>query len=549
MIDKIVVEEIKKIFSGDVLFDEETLDTYSKDASLLEIKPKLVLFPKNSDDVQKIVRYVHENKEKYPDLSVTVRAAGTDMSGGPINESIILDITKYMHGVLSIDQDKKEAVVLPGTFYRDFEKETLKHGLILPSYTASKNLNAVGGMVGNNSGGEKTLKYGKTEDYIEELKVVFSDGVERGVRALTKEELENKKSQNDFEGEFYKRIHQLILDNEIEIAGAKPDVSKNSAGYYIWNVWDGEKFDLNKLIVGSQGTLGIVTEIKFRLVPVKKKSKLLVVFLKDLKPVSALVNEILPFGPESLESYDDHTMKLAIQFLPSMIKSMGANFFRMTLSFLPEAWMIATGGMPKLILLAEFSGNTDEEIDTQLKAAQNKIAHFGLKTRITKTEKEAEKYWAIRRESFSLLRNHVRGKRTAPFIDDIIVKPEHLPEFMPKLTEILSQYDLIYTIAGHAGDGNFHIIPLMDMKDSHNKEIIREISDKVYDLVVEYGGSITAEHNDGLIRTPYLSKMFDEKILSIFREIKDIFDPKNILNPGKKVGGNLEYVDKHIAEE
>jgi FAD/FMN-containing dehydrogenase len=211
--------------------------------------------------------------------------------------------------------------------------------------------------------------------------------------------------------------------------------------------------------------------------------------------------------------------------------------------------MILTGGLPKLILLVEFSGDDEREIDEKMKSLQKKIAHFKLKTHLTKSEAEAEKYWTIRRESFNLLRKHVHGRRTAPFIDDVIVEPKYLPEFLPKMRKILDDYKLLYTIAGHAGNGNFHIIPLMDMKDVKNVDVIMEVSDKVYDLVAQYHGSTTAEHNDGIIRTPYLSKIFNEKTLEIFKEIKTIFDPHSIFNPGKKVNGSLEYMRSHIANK
>ena len=216
---------------------------------------------------------------------------------------------------------------------------------------------------------------------------------------------------------------------------------------------------------------------------------------------------------------------------------------------------MVTGGFPKLIILAEFSDNDEKVVDEKCVALVEKIKDFKLKVHITSSETEAGKYWDIRRESFALLRKHVKGMRTAPFIDDIIVRPEFLPKFLPELNSILIKYPtLTYTIAGHAGDGNFHIIPLMDFKRSDTADIIREAGEKVYDLVLKYQGSITAEHNDGLIRTPYLQKMYGDKIIQIFTEIKKIFDIKNIFNPGKKIateklGGTKEYIRDHIAEE
>lgn len=445
--------------------------------------------------------------------------------------------------------------VEPGMFYRDFEKITLEKGLILPCYTASKSINAMGGMYGNNSAGERTLKYGKAEDYILEAKVIFADGNEYIVKPLTRDELNKKMAQGDFEGNVYKNIFNLINNNEEDIKHSKPNVHKNSAGYYIWNVVKDNIFDLNKLIVGSQGTLGIATEITFKIIPDNKYSKLVAIFMNDLEPLGRLAKEILELNPETLEAYDDKTMKLAVKFFPDFLKEKGfLGMVKLMWSFLPEFFMLVTGGFPKLILLAEFAADDEAEVSNQCIKLKEKIKDFKLKVHITKNQEEANKYWDIRRESFALLRKHVKGKRTAPFIDDIIVRPEFLPKFLPELNVILSKYDLTYTLAGHAGDGNFHIIPLMDFSRPNTAKIITELSETVYDLVVKYHGSITAEHNDGIIRTPYLKKMFGEEMVKIFAEIKEIFDSKNIFNPGKKVvteylGGTKEYIAEHIAVE
>ena len=545
-------EEIKKFFKGDAEDGDETLTKYSRDASLLEVRPKLVLFPKDSLDVQNLVKWVGENSarqdlaEKYGKLSITARCAGTDMSGGAIGESIILDFSRYMNKL--VGWNGNSITVQPGMFYRDFEKITLEKGLILPCYTASKSINAMGGMFGNNSAGERTLKYGKTEDYILESKVVFPDGVERVVKPITLNEISSKE-------EIYKKIYSLIKQNEEEIKNAKPKVHKNSAGYYVWNVIKDNIFDLNKLLVGSQGTLGIATEITFKLIPENKHSKLVVIFMNDLSPLGRLVDEILTLNPETLETYDDKTMKLAVKFFPDFLKNKGfIGMIKFMWSFLPEFFMMLNGGFPKLIILAEFAGEDEKSVNDKCMELAEKIRNFKLKVHVSESETEANKYWDIRRESFALLRKHVKNLRTAPFIDDIIVRPDFLPKFIPELNAILNEYNLIYTIAGHAGDGNFHIIPLMDFKRPDTGKIIIELGEKVYDLVLSYQGSITAEHNDGLIRTPYLRKMYRNEIIKIFTEIKNIFDPMNIFNPGKKIatenlGGTKEYILGHIAEE
>ncbi|HYE22281.1 MAG TPA: FAD-binding oxidoreductase [Verrucomicrobiae bacterium] len=543
------VEELKKIIKGDVTDTKADLVRYSHDASIFEVEPQLVVFPKDADDVKQLVKFVSEKKSKDPSLSLTARAAGTDMSGGVLNDSLILDFTKYFKKIGEIHDH--QVVVEPGVFYRDFEKVTLAQDLVFPSYPASKALCALGGMIANNSGGEKSLSYGKTLDHVKELSAVLSDGNEYSFGPISKEQLDKKMAQQNFEGKIYRDVYKLIEDNYDLIKSAKPSVSKNSAGYYLWEVWDHKTFDLSKLIVGSQGTLGIITRAKLNLIPVKKHSELLVMFLKDLKPLAEIVNVIKPYKPETFESFDDHTLSLAVRFLPDMVKRMKGNIIHLGLQFLPELWMVLTGGLPKLILIAEFTGDSENEVFDNLKKAEKEVqGKFGIKTHITRTPEETQKYWTIRRESFNLLRQHSSGLHTAPFIDDIVVHPKDLPEFLPKLNKIFSQYPhLIYTIAGHAGDANFHIIPLMDLAKEDQRQIIPKLSNEVYNLVLEYKGSITAEHNDGLIRTPYLEKMFGKQMVDIFAQVKNIFDPQNIFNPRKKIGATMDYVLSHIRHK
>ncbi len=541
-------QEIKKQFQGEVQTDEATLTKYSRDASIFEVRPECVVTPKDSEDVKNLVKWVNSKKQQYPNLSITARSAGTDMSGGALNDSIISDFTSHFNRTEMFGPDS--VVVEPGVFYRDFEKQTLKRGLILPCFTASKSLNTVGGMVANNSAGEKSLSYGQTKDYVEELNVILSDGNEYVFGELDNSQLEQKLKLPGFEGEIYRQTFRLIKDNYELIQKAKPTTSKNSAGYLLWEVWNKSKFNLAKLITGSQGTLGLITKIKFKLVRPKPKSELLVIFLKDLKNLGDIVHTVVQYKPESFESFDDHTFKLAIKFLPEMIKRMKGNLILLGLQFLPEVWMTLTGGVPKLILIAEFTGETEVEIYQKILMAEKEVkAKYRLKTHITKNAQEAEKYWTVRRESFSLLRSHASGLSTAPFIDDIIVHPAQLPAFLPELSNILAKYpSLIYTIAGHAGDANFHIIPLMDLTKSDQRAIIPVLSDEVYNLVLKYNGSITAEHNDGLIRSPYLKKMYGSQIIGLFKDIKNIFDPQNIFNPRKKVGSSMEYAMEHIKK-
>lgn len=538
--------QIQQIISGDVLDTEADLKSYSHDASVFEIKPQLIVAPRDVSDVKKLVKFVSNSKDN---LSITPRSAGTDMSGGAINDSILLDMTKHFHQV--IDVGAKSAVVQPGVYYRDFEKQTLQKNLLLPSYPASREICSVGGMVANNASGEKTLTFGATEKFVQSLKVVLSDGNEYNLEPLTKSELDKKIKQTDFEGSIYKRLFDLVDKNYGLIQSSKPKTSKNSSGYFLWNLWDKKTFDLTKIFSGSQGTLGIITQINFRLIKPKPYSNLLVIFLYDLSHLSDIVSSVLHHQPESFESYDDQTMEFAFKFLPQVLKVIRPhNLLSLIWGFMPEALMVLKHGFPKLVLLAEFTADTQKEAFEKSIRAKMDLEMFHVKMRTTKDADETKKYWTIRRESFNLFRQHAGGKQTVPFIDDIIVNPEHYKKFLPKLNALLAPYkkDMVYTIAGHIGNGNFHIIPLMDLKNPRTFEIIKELTPKVNELVLSYQGSLTAEHNDGLIRGPYLKQQYGEKMFELFKQVKQIFDPKGIFNPHKKIGATLEYSYRHLKQ-
>ena len=542
--DDKLLQELKKIC--EVLTDESTLNEFSHDASLFEVKPQVVVYPKNKEDVEELVKFVNRNKKDYPHLSLTARSGGTDMSGGSINDSIIVNF-KYFNSTPVVKSNV--ATTEPGVFYRDFEKETLKHDLIFASYPASREICAMGGIVNNNAGGEKSLQYGKTERYIKRVKVVLSDGNTYEFKPLTEPELKEKMKLKTLEGEIYRKIFQLITTNYELITKAKPNVSKNSAGYFLWNVWDREAgiFDLTKLFVGSQGTLGILLEADIELVPIHKHRQMMIIFLKDYTHLNEVINFVLPLKPESFEFYDDNTLKLALKFFPAFAKLLGTRgILKTAFRFLPEFFMLIFGGLPKLILQVDFTGNDPEELKEKIKSLKGKLKPLKLKTRVAIDEEE-QKYWAIRRESFNLLRHKIKNMHTAPFIDDFVINPKDTAEVLPQISNIIKKHkDFIFTISGHIGNGNFHIIPLVDIEKKEVRDAIPQIADQVYEIIVKHNGSITGEHNDGLIRTPYLELMYGKKVVELFAETKNIFDPQNIFNPRKKVNPDLEFALSHI---
>lgn len=391
-------KDLDNLLLGDVSVVDKDLETVSRDTSLFYVKPKIVIYPKNKDDISKTLVYINHKKQNDPSLSIAMRAAGTCMTGGPLGESIVIDTTRHMNHVTNVTE--ASATAEPGVLYRDFEKETLRYGWLMPSYPASRELAAIGGIVSNNSGGEKTLTYGKTEKYVTSLDVVYADGSYDTLGKLTTEELRVKMNEQTESGRIYRGVYDLISRHYDVIREAKPTVSKNSSGYYLWNVYDKETgvFDLSKLIVGSQGTLACVSSATFVGVQPKTHSRMLVMFVPSTAHLGEIIPRMLTHTPETLESYDDNTFKIAIKFLKDILIRMGGNMITLGFQFLPELWMVLTGGVPKIILMAEFTGDTDEEVEKKVLEAYEDMKIFKLPIKYTKSEKEGKKYWTFRRE-------------------------------------------------------------------------------------------------------------------------------------------------------
>jgi FAD/FMN-containing dehydrogenase len=580
-----IKESLEQLLDGDVSVHANELESHSVDWSLFKIMPDMVVYPKHSNDLKTLVDFVNQhNISSDTKLTLTARAAGSGMSGGSLNHSIIVDVTRYMNNFIDLkqgdfgSQEHHEgfpyqitglASAQPGMKYIPFEEKTLKKNMLMPAFPASRKLCAIGGMVGNNGAGEKSLKYGQNKDFVQSLKVVLSDGNEYEIKPLNFQELQSLMNEGHLLAEISHEIFNLIKENWNLIQEKRPVTSKNAAGYLIWDVISASSleefeagkgcFDLTKLFVGAQGTTGLISEITYKLVDFEDKEEMLVMFVNDIHQLPKIVRILNKYDLETIELYDDHTFKIGIKFFGDFIKQKGLfPAIRYSLRFLPEFWMAITGGVPKFIVLAENVDKSEDvvhqETVSELEKIQQEIPE--MKSFIVRGEKAAQKYWDFRHDSFKLLTEHSKksrsagsGTRTAPFIDDIAVLPEKLPEYIPRLVEILDEYkdDFLYTIAGHLGNGNFHIIPLVDMNLQKNKDRIIEISEKVYDLALEYGGSITAEHNDGIVRTPFLPQMFGGEMVTVFKKIKDIFDPNNIFNPGKKVGMTKEDIQKYLA--
>jgi FAD/FMN-containing dehydrogenase len=276
--------------------------------------------------------------------------------------------------------------------------------------------------------------------------------------------------------------------------------------------------------------------------------------MHDITALGELIPTVLKAKPATFESFDDHTLWLSIRFMPSFLKMLGLkSFTRLLIGLIPDGLQLLRG-IPKLTLMIEFNGETEQEVRQKIKTLHNDLKQYRARYEINgfeedPTEGKSEKFWIMRRQSFQLLRSKVKDKHTAPFIDDLVVNPQYLVEFLPKLQKIIKKHKLMATIAGHMGDGNFHIIPLMKIEDPRERAKLLPVMKEVNNLVLSYHGSLSGEHNDGLVRGPWLEQQFGKPIVDLFRQVKSIFDEQNIFNPHKKSDADWDYSFSHIRKK
>ncbi len=544
-----IIPKLRKLIKGEVSTDTPTRHAASHDASVYELIPEAVISPIDSADIEKLVKFISQHKASYPKLAITPRSAGTDMSGGPLSSSIVLDMTTHFNEIKSLKGSLLKTH--PGVYLRDIDPLLYDNGLHLGCVPASRAINTIGGMVGNNSGGERSLQYGNTERWVRELKVVFADGKEYVVKPLNKNQLQRKLKEKTFEASLYRKVYALIEANYDLIKNARPNVNKNSMGYNLWSVWDRDTgiFDMTRLITGSQGTLGIITEITVEAVPKAPHSGLLLAYLPSIKHLGEVIKTVMQHNPATFEGFDNITFNLGIRYFKTFQKQLGLTEMLRQQAILLHSVAKFKGHIPSMFLMIEFDGQTKAEVLNKISRLHDDLKKFKIKMDIESDDASAAPFWKIRRASLSLLQNQVHGRYASPFIDDMAVPTQFLPEFIPKLRKVIRKYKLPATLQGHFGDGNFHVIPLMDIAGKNDRAKLEPVMRELIPIVQAYGGTMAGEHNDGMIRGPWLPAMFGQDVYEIFKQTKEIFDPQYIFNPHKKTDASWEYSMSHIRND
>ncbi len=519
-----MVTELADRVAGDVRFDEYSRQLYATDASAYEVTPIGVVFPDSTADVAAVMEYCADRE-----IPVLPRGGGTSLAGQAVNEAVVLDFTRYMDGIINIDPGDRRARVEPGVILGNLNDRLGDYGLKFAPDPSTADRSAIGGAIGNNTTGAHSLKYGKTDAYVEELEVVLADGTVTTVGETTLEEL---RETADPEGTLEERLYAAamrIIDEEADaVQEAYPSIKRNVSGYNLdvlveeaAAVERGERETVNlaRLLVGSEGTLCLVTEATVSLEPVPETTSIALLTYESLLEAMEDVGPILEHDPAAVEVLDEPLLDLARDL----------DEFKDTLSILPEG--------TNCFLLVEFYADSDADgrakVAALLEDRVGEIAFEGLEAH---DAAEQDDFWKMRKASTPILLSRTTDAKHIAFIEDIAVPPEHLREYIADFQAVFEEHDTFGSFYAHAGPGCIHVRPLVNTKTEDGVVAMESMADAATDLAVKYGGSVSGEHGDGRARTQWNRKLYGEHLWEVFREVKTAVDPDWLLNPGTVCG-------------
>jgi FAD/FMN-containing dehydrogenase/Fe-S oxidoreductase len=503
---------LKRRVSGEVKFDPFTRVLYSTDASIYQMEPVGVVIPRNVEDVLAVIQVANETG-----VPVLPRAGGTSLAGQTVNHAIVTDFSKYLNQILEVNKEEQWARVQPGIVLDDLNRQLIPYGLMYAPDPTTSSRACVGGGVGNNTCGAHSVIYGKTLDHIKELDVILSDGTQTHFQPLDARELEAKLNGVGLESDIYRGVRRLAQENVAEINARYPNIMRRVSGYNLDQFLVDDDFNMTKMIVGSEGTLCVVTEVKINLVPRPTMTALSVVHFEDIFGASEAVQHILEHSPSSIEIMDNNVLERSRNST-----SLGSN-------------MAFVEGNPGAILVVEFYGETEAELtdkSTKLKNDMERLGHGYATVNMLDRASQAS-VWAVRKQGLGLLMSMHGDAKPLPFVEDTAVDPGNMGDFVRRFDEIVRNHGTEAAYYGHASVGCLHIRPVVSLKTRDGVDKMLSIADEISDLVKDFGGSLSGEHGDGIVRGVWNEKMFGPEIYKMFQELKATFDPDGLMNPNK----------------
>ncbi len=529
-----VAHYLQEHLLGEVMTGADARAYFSTDASIFTLSPSIIVYPKGENDVRKTARFSWQLAERGRIIPITARGLGTDQSGAALGSGIVLVFPAHMHRILELESKSGKVTIEPGIVYGKLQQTLFTHNRFLPSYPASLEYSTLGGAIANNAGGERSLKYGSTRDLVKRLRVVLSNGEVIETQRLSKREFNKKLGLSSLEGEIYRQLDVLIEENSALIKESVLGVSKNSAGYALDKVKNKDgSFDLTPLIVGSQGTLGIVTEATLETQPYNPNTTLIAAFVSDISTAQTVITELgkLPEQPAKVEMIDGQLLAFVEARHPNLLKG------------------IVEQPLPKLVLFIEFDNGAERTQKRMAKRTTKLLKRNNVTYQVETEPEKKEQLWKMREAVTSWLSHHEGGARAVPVIEDGVVPVEKFSEFLESIYDIFDRQRMPIAVWGHAGNANLHIQPLLNLAQVGDRQKLFRLLEDYYTLILSLGGSTTGQHGDGRLRGPFLKKLYGDKAYDLFTQVKKIFDPYGILNPGVKINVSINDVKPLLREE
>jgi FAD/FMN-containing dehydrogenase len=508
-------------FHGDSTTDPARLQASATDASVFTKTPQKIFYPKNTQEVAQLLRDTLSLRTQGHGVSLAVRAGGTCMSGGSLTDSLSIQLTEYMHEV-QVDPLTRTARVELGAYFQTLAHEAGQYDLMFAPYTSSKDICGIGGMIGNNASGEKSVRFGPTSDHVIRLEVVGADGT---IFTTGKKPYPHQPSGSPALDRLIEKTLALAEHYGPLIHNKIGHLPKCASGYRLDKVIDPKKrwYDLTPLFVGSQGTLGVMTTATLNLVPIPVHTRLLVASVSSIEKLPEVLAIIMKHHPEGVETFDRNTYERI------------ATFMREDVALVDHLF----DDSMQLVVLIQVSEHDPQYTERMRNRCEAALRHLeGVTVTPIDDTRIGDALWRIRRASYrAFLQGNTKRFRAVPCIEDIIVPLAAFDTLIPALQKILASYHLDYGFHGHIGDGSLRIIPLFDFEHPRIAETIINVTKEVTALVIDLGGAPSADHNDGIIRTPFSEMFWGPEIYQGFLALKELYDPHGLLNPRKKVGG------------
>lgn len=529
-----VAQYLQEHLQGEVMASADARRYFSTDASIFSVVPAMVVYPRNENDVRKTARFCWQLAERGRIIPMTARGLGTDQSGAALGTGIMMVFPAHMNKLLELDGKSGDVTVEPGMTFGKLQQAVLTHGRFLPPAPVSMEYSTVGGAVANNAASERSYKYGTMRKYVKRLRVVLANGEVIETRRLSKRELSKKLGLTSLEGDIYRGLDSLFEEYPELVQKTLVGVSKNAAGYALSEVRrkDGS-FDLSPLFVGSQGTLGIVTEAQLTTEPHNPSTTLIVALLNDLQQTQDVIGEIQasPDQPSMIEMVDSQLLDMVHKRLPTLLKG------------------VLEPPFPKVALFVEYDNLNERQQKKAAKRLQKILKKREIIYKIETEPEQKEQLLRVRESVAMVLSHHDGPARSLPIIEDGIVPVDKVSALIGSMYQLFAAHNLPIAIWGHAGDGHLHVQPTLDLAQVGDRQKIFKLIEDYYGLILSLGGSTTGQHGDGRLRGPFLERLYGPEAYTVFQGVKTLFDPFNILNPGVKVGVTIEDIKPLLRQE